>query len=471
MGVVLPRDTTLRGLPARIWKVLMQVWTRSNERIWNLGNLKALGLDPYETAALLDEAEHQHLIIADGHWHRDRTGKGDALKGARIGAKQPRAKAERLLQEILGRAEAINADPTLPFRVETILLYGSLLDPAVTEVSDLDVHVTTARLGQWDAVKDRYAQLDGFATADDCDLYWHPEYVERRLIFGDRKHPLLGKDLVSNPIQYGFRHRCVFDAARGGCVTDPDIPENPNAPYRENLKPRIGDVSFRPSPMRSVNAKWFAQTCYIDQEDPRYGPWVGTRDHYFAISKSRLSLTFLARPDDPVARRYSALAEHPALHETDGRKRTALVVTGKTPAGRRGSEHDTFLAAFILTRQIETIGGVIVHTTRLVDLITPGIDGVNEIIAEEVRHAQMLLAWGIHALATADRHLIGMIDADDPRPFEEWFENGLPATATGFLAGELRHDLEAYLPRSMRCHARHPASPTSPGHLTPQRTL
>lgn len=67
--------------------------------------------------------------------------KGTQLSKARIGKPIPRAKAERLLTELIARAIEINNDTEALYWIETIELFGSLADPGRTTVGDVDVRV------------------------------------------------------------------------------------------------------------------------------------------------------------------------------------------------------------------------------------------------------------------------------------------------------------------------------------------
>jgi hypothetical protein len=68
---------------------------------------------------------------------------GNALAQARIGSSMPRARAEALLNQLIGRVEDVNADPEGLVWTETVDLFGSLAHPDVPTVGDVDVRASS----------------------------------------------------------------------------------------------------------------------------------------------------------------------------------------------------------------------------------------------------------------------------------------------------------------------------------------
>jgi hypothetical protein len=71
--------------------------------------------------------------------------KGTQLAKAHISSAMPRATAEALLDGLLGRVRIVNCDPRATHVVESVALYGSLVDPGREEVTDVDLIVLTRR--------------------------------------------------------------------------------------------------------------------------------------------------------------------------------------------------------------------------------------------------------------------------------------------------------------------------------------
>ncbi len=65
---------------------------------------------------------------------------GQALANDSAASPISRAKADRLLQDFLGRVEAVNRNPAFAYRVRTVAVFGSYLSP-VESLSDLDVAI------------------------------------------------------------------------------------------------------------------------------------------------------------------------------------------------------------------------------------------------------------------------------------------------------------------------------------------
>jgi hypothetical protein len=87
-----------------------------------------------------EEAGEEPLVL----WHLTYP-KGKALAKARIGPAMPRAVAEKLLADFLGRIRTVNNDPGGSHTIERVILYGSLTDSSRSEVSDIDLLIYARR--------------------------------------------------------------------------------------------------------------------------------------------------------------------------------------------------------------------------------------------------------------------------------------------------------------------------------------
>jgi hypothetical protein len=70
---------------------------------------------------------------------------GMQLAKAHVGSPMSRAAAEALLDGLLDRVRTVNRDPCATHVVESVVLYGSLVDPDREEVTDVDSIVFTRR--------------------------------------------------------------------------------------------------------------------------------------------------------------------------------------------------------------------------------------------------------------------------------------------------------------------------------------
>lgn len=84
---------------------------------------------------------------------------GNALAMASFLKPIPRAKADKLLAQVLSRATAYNADETKPRLISEIRVFGSYLDPVIEVLGDLDLFLAMAERPGVDAMA--YSQASG----------------------------------------------------------------------------------------------------------------------------------------------------------------------------------------------------------------------------------------------------------------------------------------------------------------------
>ncbi len=302
-----------------------QRWPKSRLDLDEIGDVRGIGLDLFATIALLDEAAHHGLIARPIPGRpRRRTARGDAFAAARIGRRYPRKVAEEVLEAILTRAEAVNAETGLPFRVRRIDVYGSLIVPSIAALGDLDVFVETEATGPWSEVRERYAALVDPRPGRTGD--GRPKRSPWPASWESRGSRILGKDSVTDPVAYGFAYRRVFDAGRGGRVEDPVVPERPRLATRKGLKARPAGVALPGSPHRPTHSGWFAPVEGGHLGDPDHVPWPDRHDLIGQVRYSGLALHCLAGPDDAIAQTQDLVRATLAGGALDGRGRIALVV-------------------------------------------------------------------------------------------------------------------------------------------------
>lgn len=153
-----------------------------------------LGLDPDAAAALCQTlADAGYLEPADdldddGPWWQ-LTLAGGALTNATAARPVRRATAQKAFDGLLERAEQVNADPDLAYRVDRLILFGSFLDPDADPVGDVDVAVElTPRATDPDEHLERMRARAAEAAADGrtfatftAELTWGYTEVMRRL--------------------------------------------------------------------------------------------------------------------------------------------------------------------------------------------------------------------------------------------------------------------------------------------------
>jgi hypothetical protein len=79
------------------------------------------------------------------HATYNRTDLGQRVAIAKLIAKFPRAKGEAVLKAVIERAHQINANPEVCSYIKQLRLFGSMLDPSIPMVGDVDVAVELGR--------------------------------------------------------------------------------------------------------------------------------------------------------------------------------------------------------------------------------------------------------------------------------------------------------------------------------------
>jgi hypothetical protein len=79
------------------------------------------------------------------HATYNRTDLGQRAAIAKLIARFPRAKGEAVLKVVIERAHQINANPELCSYIRQLRLFGSMLDPSIPMVGDVDVAVELGR--------------------------------------------------------------------------------------------------------------------------------------------------------------------------------------------------------------------------------------------------------------------------------------------------------------------------------------
>jgi len=112
---------------------------------WGLSELEsAASVEAGEGRALIKALLAEGLIEAAGRNAWKVTQAGQTLSSATAAKRVTRATAQRALQQFLGRVEQVNSDPYFLGKVTRVVLFGSMLKPAVERLSDVDLAVEVA---------------------------------------------------------------------------------------------------------------------------------------------------------------------------------------------------------------------------------------------------------------------------------------------------------------------------------------
>lgn len=242
----------------------------------DFGKRSGLGFHPAIVMALFQELADSGVIlqakrqgIFEGQQHlRQLTDIGMAIYSATAQKRQPKAKAQKVIAEVISNIEAANLDEHLPFFIAQVWLFGSMVRPEATDVGDIDIAfdikfrdvAKEAFFRQpWEYVKEHYP---GLIPSSFISNGGHPlDYLRRVKIFGPKRNPLLAPSDLSNLIDMHVPCQLIFDSERGGIVNDPVLPHHPLSKERsdrfdEKLKIPDGDeltTKFRPLSTDSEN--------------------------------------------------------------------------------------------------------------------------------------------------------------------------------------------------------------------------
>src|SRR5271157_3565509 len=134
---------TVAGWPALlVRRTLRQLRTCLQ---WGLGDLEsAARMKAGEERALIKALLAEGLIEAAGRDAWKLTQAGLTLASATAAKRVTRATAQEALEQFLGRVEQVNNDPYFLGKVTRVVLFGSMLQPEVERLSDVDLAVELA---------------------------------------------------------------------------------------------------------------------------------------------------------------------------------------------------------------------------------------------------------------------------------------------------------------------------------------
>ncbi len=134
---------TVAGWPALlVRRTLRQLRARLQ---WGLSEMESTApVEAGEGRALIRALLAEGLIEAVGRDAWRVTQAGQTLSSATAAKRVTRAKAQKALQEFIGRVEQVNNDPYFLGKVTRVVLFGSMLKPEVERLSDVDLAVEVA---------------------------------------------------------------------------------------------------------------------------------------------------------------------------------------------------------------------------------------------------------------------------------------------------------------------------------------
>ncbi|WP_454700010.1 hypothetical protein [Arthrobacter humicola] len=177
------RTDTIGGLPAELARAIARKF-RGREMVAGVvaDLVEGTEFDCEAVLAGLEAAGYMEKVRVDndGDVWWDTTIQGNALAMASFGKPIGRKTADRLVSELLDRAQTYNADPNKPMFINTLRVFGSYLSPEIDPIGDVDIELTYGRrITDQKALSD-YTRASGrsFGTYFDQMLWPQTELVQ-----------------------------------------------------------------------------------------------------------------------------------------------------------------------------------------------------------------------------------------------------------------------------------------------------
>lgn len=217
------------------------------------------------------------------------TRSGADLLASKTASRSPISEADIVLEKLLDRMAAFNADPDNPEFIDEAWLFGSAMRRDAT-VGDIDIGFSYSRRPGFKALEAfdkrvgerlRAQNAPSPRTFDPC---FGERWLRDRALFGPRKHRLLAGVRSTTDWIIGLAVPCqkVFDRSRGGRVRDPIVAQHPKSDGRwETIYP---PATLAPvPPPRPMDARW---VCRFFENTPARLP--KTRTPELQIERSAL---------------------------------------------------------------------------------------------------------------------------------------------------------------------------------------
>ncbi len=401
---------TALGLPLTDVRDLLRAWRYGPSRsVWALGERRRI--DPRIVALVLDHAARTGLTGDEedvtGETRHGLTRAGQALAQASARMPMKREKASARLEMLVAACQRIAGRADFPYRVAELWLYGSLLDPTVAAVGDVNIAL-------------RWREAPGFtpeaAYQRACEIARRlaivppagrepaitiPAEVRRYALYDGGRPAIVQERPIGELADLACPCRCLYDADRGGVVTDPVLPHHPDSPGRH---PRFVDPDARPTVPQAGDGRPIRASLLNERDASRfryerYGPWPAGDGRYQRLRRQpSFESLFLDRASGKDGLVDNAVARRLSLRRCDGEVRTAYVCGSFDE--RRGypdRAHPPIRAsaACLIERRVVRMPDRIQYRLRILrtDRLGPlGRDGADAV----------LMTWWLHTLACAD---------------------------------------------------------------------
>jgi predicted nucleotidyltransferase len=188
---------------------------------WEIENLETVAaLAPGTGRALTKALQTEGMIEASGNGHWTVTQAGRTFAAATAAQRITRATAERALSEFLQRVTRVNQDLYFLSKVTRLVLFGSMLNPEVDRLSDVDLAIELAakdtdferaRQQNYQRAKELAAQGRRFRSFLDWELCGYLE--TRRFLKGRSRVIALADYGVEKALVLAVPHRVLIGDA------------------------------------------------------------------------------------------------------------------------------------------------------------------------------------------------------------------------------------------------------------------
>lgn len=262
MGVSLDSKDLIAGYPPTTFKNALLGYARTRSP-GNLIDLKSVFPLRRAGAIVFEECLDRGLIDPET---LQLTPAGETLVRAKAQKRTPIEKADAVLRQFLDNADAMNADEDAISQVDKVWLFGSMMRREAT-VGDIDLAVSSSRKPRFSdhRAREQHARRRVAAFVDAPSSWQFPwerdDWLERRALYGSRRHPLLAgvQRGTSDLASLGVPCRLIYDRSRGGRVADPILDKHPKSTGRDpSLDPPATIPDLTPAAIRPMDGRWVA---------------------------------------------------------------------------------------------------------------------------------------------------------------------------------------------------------------------
>jgi hypothetical protein len=422
MSVVIEKGAEFLGVPLIKVRNVLHAWRYGGSSdAAAIAQRTNVSLDPRTVMVLLEELRDRGLIGSEADDDRPPfdglTDAGKSLAWATARKRTSKERAWRVLNDFLDACSAVNAREDLPFDVREVWLFGSLLDPAATDVADVDLVLETGQPKHFtgnpvDRFKELARELGGTSALDAggiLSLLQTPDFVKRHFLHGGRRNPLLSFAHMPELRDLACPCQLLFDAAQGGRVSAPPLERHPKSTGRSNRlreRRRMPDLTAGRGELRPVLASLARPGEFSVAAVKAASPWPEDDFRNRIVAERRFHLTV---GEDRLARdlRKNVVTKRLDVSGSDDRRRSSVIAEVEV---RRDPEHPFRVTrypslAVVFDREIHEEGGLVRYAVNLTAAAWRG---------RYADHADVVAAtWWVGVLLTADVERILRRDGED----------------------------------------------------------